>query len=87
VGSHGGLGDLQGLAEGGDLKHVEPGAEEQVGELDGLLLQLGRLGGRDGGDSGGHGLTDVATKGALTKGIGCFFAGLEGGEREGVVVR
>ena len=28
VGGHGGLGDLEGLAEGGDFKHVEAGAEE-----------------------------------------------------------
>jgi len=39
VGGHGGLDDLERLAEGGDLEHVEPGAQEQVGELDGLLLQ------------------------------------------------
>jgi hypothetical protein len=57
VGGHGGLGDLEGLAEGGDLKHVEAGSEEQVRELDGLLLQVGRRSGRDGrGDGGGHDL-------------------------------
>lgn len=40
VGGHRGLDDLEGLAEGGDLEHVEAGAEQQVGELDWLLLQL-----------------------------------------------
>ena len=76
MGRHGGLGDLQGLTEGGDLEHVEPGAQEQVGELDGLLLQLGRLGGRGGGgDGGGHDFCGCCDKGALTKGVGCFFAG------------
>lgn len=55
VGSHGGLGDLEGLAQGGDLKQVEAGAEKQVGELDGLLLELlrGRRSGSDG--CGRHG--------------------------------
>jgi hypothetical protein len=38
VGGHGGLDDLEGLAQSGDFEHVEAGAEEQVGELDGLLL-------------------------------------------------
>jgi hypothetical protein len=42
VGGHGGLDDLEGLAEGGDLEEVQTGAEQQVGELDGLLLQ-GRI--------------------------------------------
>lgn len=40
IGSHGGLDDLQGLTQSSDLKKVEAGSEEQVGELDGLLLQL-----------------------------------------------
>jgi hypothetical protein len=69
VGGHGGLGDLEGLAEGGDFKHVEAGAEEQVGELDGLLLQLvASRGGRSGG--GDHDrMRDFAAKGvSLTKG-------------------
>lgn len=65
---HGGLGDLQGLSEGGDLEHIEPGAQQQVAELDGLLLELGGLGGRGGDDSGGHDEAGVAVKGALTKG-------------------
>lgn len=68
MGSHGGLGDLQGLPEGGDLEHVEPGAQQQVGELDGLLLQLGRLGSRGGGDSGGHDSANVANKGGPDQG-------------------
>ena len=55
VGSHGGLDDLQGLAERGDLEEVETGTQKQVGELDGLLFQLLRRWGRDGGDGGGHG--------------------------------
>jgi len=77
VSSHGGLDDLEGLTEGGDLEHVETGAQQQVGELDRLLLQLRRLGGRgrNGGDGSGHDLVDVTSKGALTKGRGCFFAG------------
>lgn len=41
VGGHGGLDDLERLTQGGDLKHVEATPEEQVGELDGLLLQRG----------------------------------------------
>lgn len=62
VGGHGGLDDLERLAEGGDLEQVEAGAEEQVGKLDGLLLEvLGRS--RDGGDSGGHGLAWVNSTG------------------------
>jgi len=75
MGGHGGLDHFKGLAERGNLEHVEAGAEQQIGELDGLLLQLLRLRGRDGRDSGGHDLADVARKGALTKGRGCFFAG------------
>lgn len=46
VGGHGRLGDLEGLTERGDLEHVEAGSQQQVGELDGLLLQLVRLVGR-----------------------------------------
>lgn len=59
VGSHGGLDDLERLAEGGDLEHVETGSEEQVGELDWLLLQLIALRGRagDGRHDFGLGLT------------------------------
>lgn len=80
---HGGLDDLQGLAEGGDLEQVQTGAQEQVGKLDGLLLELGRLGSRErGGNSGGHDLVDVAVIGALTKGKGCFVAGSERERRE-----
>lgn len=52
MGSHGGLDDLKRLAQGGDLEHVEAGAEQQIGELDGLLLQLLRLA-HGGGHSGG----------------------------------
>jgi len=54
VGGHGGLDDLERLAERRDLEQVEPGAEEQVGELDGLLLQrlLLRHGGRHTGGDG-----------------------------------
>jgi len=44
VGSHGGLHDLERLPEGGDLEQVQTGAEQQVAELDGLLLQRGRGG-------------------------------------------
>ena len=57
VGGHGGLDNLEGLAEGGDLEEVQTGAEQQVGELDGLLLEaLGlRRGSRDTGGDGGHG--------------------------------
>lgn len=71
MGSHGGLDDLERLAEGGDLEHVEAGSEEQVGELDGLLLQLLLLRGRSrhGGD-GGHDVCGRLTgEGALTKGV------------------
>lgn len=67
IGSHGGLDDLQGLAQSSDLKQIEAGSEEQVGELDGLLLQLpgdGCWGGGGGHDDGGLG----TVKGALTKG-------------------
>lgn len=54
VGRHGGLDDLERLAQGGDLEQVEAGSKEQVGELDGLFLQLpgdgrGGGGGHDGG--------------------------------------
>ena len=55
VGGHCGLDDLEGLAEGGDLEHVETGTKQQVGELDGLLLQLlGLANGGGQGGSGGH---------------------------------
>ena len=57
VGGHGGLYDLEGLAEGGDLEEVEAGAEEEVGELDGLLLEVGGGlpdGRGEGGSSGRH---------------------------------
>jgi len=86
MGGHGGLGDLEGLAEGGDLEHVETGAQQQVGELDGLLLKLVRLpnGGGDGGDCD-HGSGLLRRRGALTKGRGCFFA-KRGGEVVVVVV-
>lgn len=39
VGRHGGLHDLERLAESGDLEQVQTGSEEQVTELDGLLLE------------------------------------------------
>jgi len=39
VGGHGGLHDLERLAEGGDLEQVQTGSEQQVAELDGLLLE------------------------------------------------
>lgn len=32
------------LTQSGDLEHVQAGAEQQVAELDGLLLKLGRDG-------------------------------------------
>lgn len=73
VGSHGGLDDLEGLAQGGDLKHVEAGSEEQVGELDWLLLQLpgdGRGGGGghdDGGLGDGEGGPDQGKEGASSQ--------------------
>jgi len=44
VGSHGGLHDLERLPEGSDLEQVQTGAEQQVAELDGLLLELSRDG-------------------------------------------
>lgn len=59
VGSHGGLDDLEGLAKGGNLEQVQTCAEQQVGELDGLLLERAA---RDGSfDSGGgdHDFWDV----------------------------
>lgn len=59
VGSHGGLDDLERLAERGDLEHVQTGAQQQVGELDGLLLQL--LGLPDGGGHSGDGDHGSAT--------------------------
>lgn len=65
MGSHGGLDDLEGLAESGDLEHVETGSEEQVGELDGLLLQSRRR--RDGG--GGHDDDGSLTEGGPDQGI------------------
>lgn len=40
IGSHSGLDNLEWLAQGGDLEHVQPGTKQQVGELDGLFLQL-----------------------------------------------
>lgn len=42
VSGHGGLHDLERLPEGGDLEQVQTSAEQQVAELDGLLLELGR---------------------------------------------
>lgn len=55
VSRHGGLDDLEGLAEGGDLEHVEASAEKQVGELDGLLLKLlGFPNGAGEGSGGNH---------------------------------
>lgn len=76
VGSHGSLDDLEGLTQGGDLEHVETGAQEQVGKLDGLLLErLRSRAGRGGGDGvGDHDCLAIFVMGALTKGIGCFFA-------------
>lgn len=77
VGRHGGLDDLQGLTKSGDFEQIETGAEQQVGELDRLLLDLARRLGdresRDGG-GGGHDVAGVALRGALTKGKGCFVA-------------
>lgn len=68
VGSHGGLDNLERLAKGGNLEHVEAGSEEQVGELDGLLLQLPGDG-RSCGGGGGHDDSGSGTgEGALTKG-------------------
>lgn len=69
VGGHRGLDDLERLAEGGDLEHVETGAEQQVGELDGLLLQLLGFpdGGGHGGGSGGHVGSRVS---CLSRGLG-----------------
>lgn len=64
VGSHGGLDDLQRLAERRHLKQVQAGAQEQVGELDGLLLQLVARGGAgDGGGSSSHDLVMSQNKG------------------------
>jgi len=40
VGRHGRLHDLQRLPERRDLEHVQPGAEQQIAELDRLLLDL-----------------------------------------------
>lgn len=78
VGSHGGLDDLEGLAQSGDLEHIEAGSEEQVGELDGFLLQLFlRARSRNGGDGGHDDGGSVDGEGALTKGLGCFFAGFK----------
>lgn len=61
---HGGLDDLQGLTESGDLKHVETGTQEQVRELDGLLLELLVRRGRHGAGGGGHGRVWGFKKGA-----------------------
>ena len=76
VGSHGGLDDLEGLTQASHLEHVETGAQEQVGKLDGLLLKLLRSrAGRGGGSRvGDHDCLAFIVKGALTKGRGCFFA-------------
>lgn len=53
---HGGLDDLERLPEGGDLEEIETGAKQQVGELDGLLLELLLRQGRrhTGRSSSGH---------------------------------
>lgn len=56
VGGHCGLDDLERLPECGHLEHVKTGTQKQVGELDGLLLQLlfpigtSDIGGCDHGD-------------------------------------
>lgn len=54
VGRHGRLHDLQRLAQGRDLEHVQTGAQQQVGELDGLLLELACAAHARGGRGGGH---------------------------------
>ena len=50
---HGRLHDLERLPQRRHLEHVQPGAQQQVGELDGLLLQLLRLGRSPGDGVGG----------------------------------
>lgn len=66
VRSHGGLDDLERLAEGGDLEEIETGAEQQVGELDGLLLErLLRQRRRHGsGGCSGHNSSSLLGRGA-----------------------
>lgn len=55
VGGHGRLDDFQRLSQSGDLEQVQPGTEEQVAELDGLLLDMGDTWGRFPGHSlSGH---------------------------------
>lgn len=66
VRSHGGLDDLERLAEGGDLEEIETSAEQQVRELDGLLLELLlRQGRRHGGARcSGHNSSSLLGRGA-----------------------
>lgn len=59
VGSHGGLHDLERLPEGGDLEQVQTGAEQQVAELDGLLLERCRDGDAGSSGDGRHGVRRV----------------------------
>lgn len=75
VSSHGGLDDLERLAQSGDLEQVETSTEQQVGKLDGLLLEMiPSEGSRDGSASSSHSFGMCRRKGALTKGRGSFFA-------------
>ena len=80
--AHGGLSDLEGLTKSGDLEEVKTGAEKEVGELDGLLLELRGHRGRSGRDSsgGGHAVEGRLDEGGLTKAFVCFVA-KEGEER------
>lgn len=57
VSRHGRLHDLERLPQRRHLEHVQPGAQQQVRELDGLPLQLLRLGRSPGGGGvdGDHG--------------------------------
>lgn len=70
VRGHGRLHDLERLPEGGDLEQVQTRAQQQVGELDGLLLDLRRRGAGHGVAGGGCGHA-AACGGAGDKGRTC----------------
>lgn len=77
---HRGLGDLERLAERRHLEHVQSGTQQQVGELDGLLLQLlGLGGGPGGGDCGDHGSLTVLFRWGPDQGSNVLLRGEEGG--------
>ena len=78
VGGHLGLKDLEGLAEGSDLEEVQTSAEQQVGELDGLLLQMRIPNGSGNVCDGNHGFGDDDCDEGPDQGRSVLLRGMEG---------